>query len=105
MKIDRDTPNLPPLKNDAVDSSAVDANPTRVAGSDPAPSGDQLKLSPDLAIARDAIKLAAALPDIRQDRVDQVRKLLEQGDVGRDPERLADAIISSLIDQPVDTQE
>jgi flagellar biosynthesis anti-sigma factor FlgM len=105
MKIDRDTPNLPPLKNDAVDSAAVDANPTRAAGSALAPSSDQLKLSPDMAIARDAITQAATLPDIRQDRVDQVRKLLEQGDVGRDPGRLADAIITSLIDQPVDKQE
>lgn len=100
MKIDGDS-NLSPLRNDPVDRAGPEGK-TGTPATGSRPGEDSLRLSPDAEIAREAIKRAAALPEIRHDQVERVRKLLEHGEVGRDPERLADAIIDSLVDHPVD---
>jgi len=98
MKIE-DASHLPPVRNDAVDRASSDAASGKApVGSLPA-GADSLTLSADAAITLEAIQKAAALPDIRQDKVEQVRKLLEQGEVGQNNETLADAIIDSLIDE------
>ena len=97
MKIE-DASNLPPVRNDAVERASSDPTSAKGPAGSLSTGADSLTLSPDAAIASDAIAKAAALPDIRQEKVDQVRKLLEQGEVGQNNETLADAIIDSLID-------
>jgi negative regulator of flagellin synthesis FlgM len=65
----------------------------------PATAGDRVELSPDAALAHEAVKAAASAPEIRQDLVDRMRKALAAGELGNDPKALADRIIGSLIDE------
>jgi flagellar biosynthesis anti-sigma factor FlgM len=102
MKIERDS-NVSPPRSDAADALVRPESDGRDASSTGSTAGaGNLTLSADAEIASAAIRKAAALPEIRQELVERVRKLLDNGELGRDPERLADAIIDSLIDHSVD---
>lgn len=63
----------------------------------PEAAGDQVALSPGASLAGAAIKAVEAAPDIRPDVVARARALLEAGEVGADPHRLADALIDRTL--------
>lgn len=57
---------------------------------------DEVRLSPSLRLADEAVKAAAISGDVRPAAVARARALLATGRIGADLEHLADKIISSL---------
>jgi flagellar biosynthesis anti-sigma factor FlgM len=61
--------------------------------------GDRLEVSGDARLMGAALQEASRTPAIRQDVVERARQKLAAGQVGNDPERLADRMIDSLLGQ------
>ncbi|HVC21283.1 MAG TPA: flagellar biosynthesis anti-sigma factor FlgM [Vicinamibacterales bacterium] len=59
--------------------------------------GDRVDVSPDAQLMGQAVKAAQNSPAIRQDKVDQARQKLAAGQVGNDPQRLANKMIDHLL--------
>jgi anti-sigma28 factor (negative regulator of flagellin synthesis) len=57
-------------------------------------------LSADAETLRAALDQAAAQPDIRQDVVQRMKEMLDRGEVGNDPHKLADALIDGWLSTP-----
>jgi flagellar biosynthesis anti-sigma factor FlgM len=100
MKIEGHGPN--PL-NSTNDAQATAGN-ERVQGgrSDPGQRGDHVRsdrveVSDDARLMEDAVRQVQRVPEIRQDVVERARQKLAAGEVGRDPFKLADKIIDSLL--------
>jgi flagellar biosynthesis anti-sigma factor FlgM len=62
-------------------------------------ASDKVQVSTTGQLAATAAAAANAVPDLRPDAVERGRALLERGELGRDAERLADALIDSLLDR------
>ena len=66
--------------------------------------GDRVEVSDDAKqvqrIVAEAVKAAGPAPGIRRDVVDRARALLASGELGRDSQALASAIIDDLLDRP-----
>lgn len=63
----------------------------------PLAQADQLTLSPEAQLLKAAVDTAAGDPAVRSDIVERMRALLEQGGVGDDASRLADAMIDDVL--------
>lgn len=61
---------------------------------------DALTLSPDAQFLQAATDAASSKPEIRQDVVDRMKKLLDEGKIGNDAGALADAIIDDVLGRP-----
>ncbi len=59
-------------------------------------ASDSVRLSGDLQLADAAVRAAAVAGDVRPEAVARARALLENGELGADPDRLADRLIESL---------
>jgi negative regulator of flagellin synthesis FlgM len=98
MKIDG---NSGPQDTKATDGTrrtgGVDGGSKRVADSKAAVGTDRVELSSDAALVSAALKAANAAPDIRADKVQEMRAKLAEGKVGNDARQLADAIIDDLL--------
>ena len=99
MKIDQNRANLDTIagaRADGVrDEKAVSAERT---AQDERPA-DQVRVSTTGQLAAAAAAKANESTDIRPEAVARGRELLEQGELGRDAGRLADALIDSLLDR------
>lgn len=62
------------------------------------PEGDAVTLSRDLRLAKDAVAAAAVSPEIRPDATARAREALANGSLDANVERLADALIDSLLE-------
>ena len=62
-------------------------------------NADKVKLSTAAQLVSAATQAATDAPDVRADVVARAKKLMESGELGADPERLAKAIIDRTIDQ------
>jgi flagellar biosynthesis anti-sigma factor FlgM len=60
--------------------------------------GDQVKLSSGAQLARSVMGAVDQAADIRYEKVARAKALLAAGEVGRDPFRLADAIVSRALE-------
>ena len=58
-----------------------------------------MKLSDDAKLMQTAMLAASKAPDIRQDLVDRMRAALDKGEIGNDPNVLAEAMINSWTGQ------
>ena len=97
MKIEAGRPNAESIGAQRVESQTADK---ATKGGRQADTGsDSVRLSSDAQLATAAAREAASAPAIRQDKVEAARKALEAGTVGNDPVRLADKMISSLLDE------
>ena len=96
MRIQGDNPNLPITteKLDRTTDPSINPTTTRPAG----PQKDTVELSADAQLAQSAVKATDALPAIRQDVVERMRAMLERGEIGNDTRKLADALISHMIE-------
>ena len=64
----------------------------------PAAAGaDRVEVSNDARLMSTALQAASKAPAIRQDVVERARQKLAAGEVGNDPQRLADRMIDSLL--------
>jgi flagellar biosynthesis anti-sigma factor FlgM len=105
MKIEGNSPNAQPVGatgNQQVDRTQTDRVTTqqqsgqRVDG-DGDRDGDRVDVSPDAQLLGQAVKAAQDSPGIRQDKVDQARQKLAAGQVGTDPQQLANKMIDHLL--------
>ena len=61
---------------------------------------DALKLSPEARLLQAAADQTLGPPAIRKDVVDRMRALLDAGQIGNDPGKLADAMIDDWLTEP-----
>jgi flagellar biosynthesis anti-sigma factor FlgM len=76
----------------AEDATGVE-KPAAAAGS------DTVTLSSDAQLLAGAVKAAMQAPEVREDVVARAKALVERGEIGRDPGRLADALIDGLLSE------
>jgi flagellar biosynthesis anti-sigma factor FlgM len=99
MKIEGNSPNGQigaTTGNQSLDKLGKDQSAsTRVDQS--RPDGDRVEVSPDGQLMGEAVRAAQDSPAIRQDKVDAAKAKLAAGDVGADPQRLADRMIDHLL--------
>jgi flagellar biosynthesis anti-sigma factor FlgM len=62
-------------------------------------AADGVEVSPDAALMREALQAAHETPDIRADKVEAARKALEAGTLGADAGKLAEALLSRMLDE------
>lgn len=62
------------------------------------PASDRVELSAGAQLARSAMGAVDQAAEIRADKVETAKALLEAGKLGNDPMRLAEAIIARLIE-------
>jgi flagellar biosynthesis anti-sigma factor FlgM len=74
----------------------------QIRGGDAPPNADvdQLRLSSSLQVMQAATAAARQAPQIRQDVVARMGALLDAGEIGRDPGRIADAMIDAALETP-----
>ena len=82
----------------AYDTAAIDQaqKPSAKAGGQKVQGGDSADLSSDVQLSGLEAKVASS-PDIRQDRVDQVRQAIASGTYSVSDEQLADAILRDIL--------
>jgi flagellar biosynthesis anti-sigma factor FlgM len=95
MKIDPYSTGAIERQQSLPDAAAAPAQAPRTTAAD-----DHVHLSSDLQIVRNATTAVQASPEIRQDVVQRMRARLEAGQVGADPEHLADAMIDAWMETP-----
>lgn len=95
MRIDNNRANFDRIesaKTEAAQSGSSKAGRAGQAG-----SGDQVRLSSGVQLASTAATAAASAPDIRQDKVERAKALLESGKLGNDANKLAEALIDRAL--------
>jgi flagellar biosynthesis anti-sigma factor FlgM len=97
MKIEGNRPNLESVAAQRTGQPNTGRVKNGPAGS-MAQGSDRVQVSEDAALAASARRAADAAPDLRQDLVDRMRAKLAAGEIGKDPERLADRLIDHLLD-------
>ena len=101
MRIDQNHPAAGPSATGRAESAAD--QPAK-AGSQGGAPVDRVEVSDGAKqvqrIVAEAVKAAGTTPEIRRDVVERARALLASGELGRDSEALASAIIDDLIDRP-----
>jgi flagellar biosynthesis anti-sigma factor FlgM len=81
-------------------ADGVASRGAREAGTPASEGTDQVRLSNDVQFVQAATAAAVQAPEIRPDLVDRMRALLNAGEIGNDPGRLADALIDSWVETP-----
>jgi flagellar biosynthesis anti-sigma factor FlgM len=97
MKIDGQTPRIDAAQINRPDKAGERASAASGPGGASA-STDQVSLSPEAQLAQAATAAAEQAPAIRNDVVDRMRALLDQGQVGNDTEKLAGALIDHWLE-------
>ncbi len=97
MKIDQNRANLDTVGTVRQEAVAHERAAAERAASDKAT--DQVRVSTAGQLAAAAASAADQTPDVRPDVVERARKLLASGELGRDANRLADALIDNAIDK------
>jgi hypothetical protein len=91
MKVD-------PRAESSRDVQPVKADEVRSAPKSVELVSDAVKLSDALKLADDAVRAAAISGDVRPEAVARARQLMESGQLGSNPDVLADRIIDSLLE-------
>ena len=100
MKIDGHGPNPLASPNEAPSAQAnerIQAGRPDYVNRVAEAGGDRVEVSADARLLTEAVRAAERAPDVRQDVVERARQKLLAGEIGRDPFRLADKIIDSLL--------
>ena len=95
MRIDNNRANFDRIESartDAAQGGTSKAGRTGQAG-----SGDQVSLSSGVQLASTAAIAAASAPDIRHDKVERAKALLDSGKLGNDAHKLADKLIDRAL--------
>lgn len=97
MKIEHDKLSLQTGGTEAPARPVGVAGGTGAAAPASASRGDLFTVSPELRQMRAALQAAQDQPAVRADLVARMRELLEQGELGRDAGKLADALIDGAV--------
>jgi|SRR5690348_4491285 hypothetical protein len=97
MKIEGNRPNVDASTVAGVDNTRVGQTSK---GKGPLAGGDAVTVSPDAALAAKAIQAASRALEVRPDAVARGKALLAGGQLGRDADGLANALIQRLLDDP-----
>jgi len=95
MRIDNNRANFDRIESAQTD--AAHAGSSKAGGTGQAGGGDQVRLSSGVQLASTAATAAASAPDIRQDKVERARALLESGKLGDDADKLANKLIDRAL--------
>jgi len=95
MRIDNNRANFDRLESAKID--AAQTGSAKAGGTGHAGGGDQVSLSSGVQLASTAATAAASAPDIRHDKVERARALLDSGKLGHDANQLADKLIDRAI--------
>jgi flagellar biosynthesis anti-sigma factor FlgM len=97
MKIDGNLPNLDAQAAARLDALRVEDTKKKDA---PARAGgaDQVSVSSDVQLATSAIDAAQQATDVRPEAVERAKALLAAGQVGADPQALADKLIDRALE-------
>jgi flagellar biosynthesis anti-sigma factor FlgM len=98
MKIDANNPSPENLAARKLERAQAEATPEAAAKSGTT-SGDRVELSSDAALAQATVKAVDEAPDIRADVVERMKKALAAGEVGNDPQALAESLIDRMLDE------
>jgi flagellar biosynthesis anti-sigma factor FlgM len=99
MKIDSYRSHLDPaVQSESAESvkRAEADRAARTAATDKRP--DEVRLSSEAQLTAKAVASASGAESVRTHEIEQARKLLASGELGRDAERLADAIIDRSLE-------
>ncbi len=97
MRIDNNGPKQV-AQNDVASSERVQSGKSGQGASTHASQGDRLQVSPDALLVTNAVKSASEAPDIRPEAVARAKAKLAAGEIGNDPERLAERIIDDMLE-------
>lgn len=97
MKIEGQRPGIETAATDATQRTTGDKSQVNRAGTRPAATGDRVEVSADAKLLSEAMKTAAATPDIRTDVVERMKQKLAAGEVGNDAGRLADSMLDGIL--------
>jgi flagellar biosynthesis anti-sigma factor FlgM len=92
VKIDGPRADLLEAALDRVGGATTPVGTRATPGSAPV-AADRVELSGDAQLLQTALQVAKQTPDIRQDVVERMRAALDRGEIGNDPDRVADALI------------
>lgn len=95
MRIDNNRANFDRIESARTEATQSGSSKAGRAGQ--AGSGDQVRLSSGVQLASTAATAAASAPDIRQDKVERAKELLESGKLGNDANKLAEALIDRAL--------
>jgi flagellar biosynthesis anti-sigma factor FlgM len=100
MKIEGQGPNPLTSTNESQSAQAPDrvqGGRTDAGRRADDPKADRVVVSPDAQLFSSAVREVSRVPEVRQDVVERARQKLAAGEIGRDPFKLADKIIDSLL--------
>jgi flagellar biosynthesis anti-sigma factor FlgM len=95
MKIEPNGPQVDAGALQRLDRAATDEQ-TRATTARTTKQGDRVELSSDAAVAAMAVKAANETPEIRAELVEEMRRLMKSGDLGKDAGALADSLIDTI---------
>ena len=99
MKIDQNRANLDTLRGLGTDAVRDEKAAATTKATVDQRNADQVKLSTTGQLAAAAAQAANDALEVRPEAVARGKALLERGELGNDPGRLADKLIASLMDQ------
>lgn len=96
MRIENNGPKQV-AKNDVPSAERIQQGTAGQGPSAQKTQADRVQVSPDALLVTNAVKSANDSPDIRPEAVARAKAKLNAGEIGNDPERLADRIIDDLL--------
>lgn len=97
MKIEGNGPQIDPRMLERLEKAAGRTQPEAGSSAKPGSGTDEVRLSPEAQLALAANAAVQQEPAIRQDVVEKMKALLDKGEIGNDPHKLADALINSWL--------
>ena len=61
------------------------------------PSGDSIELSPEAKVMQEAIRVLETLPDVREEKVAQIREQIAEGSYQVDGKKIAEKMIKESV--------
>ena len=97
MKIDNNRANFDRLEKARTEAASAEAAAKKDGGKVAQPGSDSVRISSGVQFASSAVNAASTAPEIRLDKVERAKAMLNDGTLGSDPFKLADAIIDRAI--------
>jgi flagellar biosynthesis anti-sigma factor FlgM len=97
MRIDNNRANFDRLEKARTEAAAAEAAAKKDGAKVGQAGNDSVRISSGVQFATSAVSAASFAPEIRQDKVERAKAMLNDGTLGSDPLKLADAIIDRAL--------